>query len=801
MATEGLVSEQIPGFYNGVSQQAAPLRLPTQVDQQENCLGTLVDGLLWRPNTEHKAVLNSLAQSGCFTHKIRRDASEKYNVVITDDTDEPIEVFKNDGTKCTVQYGTLDDDLNFTADADVKGYLVTSGDPADSLRAITVGDHTFITNKEVTTDHTGETQGDAVGMKVQQFSDLPASGSSAGFTEYPNHTFVGGAAHTLYSKSVGENIQLDFYMPNGMHGEPINGTPCTLWGYIEYKLSTESEWTRVSFTFVDQTSLPTWKTYNLTGLTTGTYDFRVALAGFGNTCIWYSWSTSSNAYEVVGTAETQYDNYYLEWDGDVYREISAPGILFRLASATMPHKLVRTDTNEFTFAPITWGERSVGDDSSNPMPSFIGQPIDNLFFFKNRLSFISKGDVAISEDGEYYNFWRTSVIDLLDSDPIFKVCSDKEVTDLKSSAVFNKSVILFGERVQFNLSSGEELFTPKTAQLIPTTRFACRGDSEPIPVGTNVYFPSPKDDYLNIMEYLILPDSTTEDAANVSSHVPNYVPNGRIMFEACNSLDILFIHSSAEPDTLRIYKYYWNGVEKAQSAWSKWTFNGDILGMNCIESELFLLIRKDGVVCLESMQLEDTPTGALDFRVHLDDLTTLTGTYDGQANETTWTLPDSFTGEWVGVDTVTGQSVGTVTNNLDGTVTASGDHTTNDVYFGQPYSKRCRLSEWYTKNSKGVAVTEGTLKVRKLTLSYKDTSYFEVHVTPQYRDTIEHVFNGSSLGSSVIGTIPIRTGEETFLCMSKTKGLTVEITSDSYLPAKIQSGSWEGFYTVRSTII
>ena len=48
-----LINQTIPNLINGVSQQPAALRLPTQFEAQLNCYPSVVEGLKFRAPTEH----------------------------------------------------------------------------------------------------------------------------------------------------------------------------------------------------------------------------------------------------------------------------------------------------------------------------------------------------------------------------------------------------------------------------------------------------------------------------------------------------------------------------------------------------------------------------------------------------------------------------------------------------------------------------------------------------------------------------------------------------------------------------
>ena len=85
-----LVSKTIPNLINGVSQQPDSLRFATQCEAQENAYPSVVDGLTKRLPTEHLLNTGITGDAKTFVHTINRDETERYSVVIRD---QSIKVF------------------------------------------------------------------------------------------------------------------------------------------------------------------------------------------------------------------------------------------------------------------------------------------------------------------------------------------------------------------------------------------------------------------------------------------------------------------------------------------------------------------------------------------------------------------------------------------------------------------------------------------------------------------------------------------------------------------------------------
>jgi hypothetical protein len=112
-----------------------------------------------------------------------------------------------------------------------------------------------------------------------------------------------------------------------------------------------------------------------------------------------------------------------------------------------------------------WKYREVGDNQTNPMPTFVGYPIDTISFYKNRIVFASRQNVICSQAGDYFNFFASTVITIVDSDPIDLSASTLKPIRLKHAIAAPQGLLLFGDNAQLLLSTTTEAFSPKTAEV------------------------------------------------------------------------------------------------------------------------------------------------------------------------------------------------------------------------------------------------------------------------------------------------------------------------------------------------
>jgi len=378
------------------------------------------------------------------------------------------------------------------------------------------------------------------------------------------------------------------------------------------------------------------------------------------------------AAKISGDKASGQDDYFVRWTGSVWKETSEPiypgGLpitgtnVSGVSSFTVPYTL-NTSTSDaglnalkktvyinidettmpmqlfkafgkvdsvsngvyFVLDPVPWFERKVGDLGTNPFPSFANYDttispdgvytINDIFFHRNRLGFISDENVILSESGGYFNFFHTTVLSVLDTAVIDVAVSNNQVAILKSAIPFQESLILFSDLQQFKLSS-DEFLTPTSVTVDVATNFETSTDAKPVPAGKTIFFPFQRGAFSGIREYFINISSETNDANEITAHVPEYIDGTVKKLAVSSNEEVLLILSETDRRILRIYKYYYNDKEKLQSSWSTWVFDAEIIDMGFIGSIAFFLLRRGTTIYLEKLNLSvDNATNIMDDKI------------------------------------------------------------------------------------------------------------------------------------------------------------------------------------------
>lgn len=829
-----VVSQTLPNFNNGVSQQAPTQRLTSQASEQINMENNLLEGLGKRPPLEFVATLDG---SNVFPNttkiwSIKRDEDNQYLVAIYNNG---VKVYDLDGNEKTV------------STPDGTSYLASTN-PKENFKLVNIADFTFIANQSITPAADSSTSA----AKVEEF--LVYVKQAAFGREYSvrlTHPDITGVDY----------IEVNFQMPDGSNATHdtefsdtdkiadllLYGQSSVYWNgsstaSIAVKQLASGSITTLStttglanttaitnhFTFESYASTiygkPTDGDANYTVTTrdgaggTAMYAIRDTIEDFTRLPFY---SKTGVIIQVTGETGDNLTDYFVAFSSDgIWNETVGPGVSVGLDDTTMPHVLVNNNDGTFTFRKQTYSDRIAGDLTTNPNPSFVGKKIQNLTFYKNRLGILSGENLILSGNADFFNFFATTATQVLDTDVIDISASGTQVNTLKNSVSFNESLLLFSDTAQYKLTGAQGNITPTTAILNEVSSFEHDDAVTPVSAGRFAYFTQKRENFTGVREYFSNEDTLTNDGVEITLHVSSYIPNRAYQIIPNSNEDMLFVLTSDAADAqtapyatgsnvtatnaskIFVYKYFRkDGLQKVQSAWSTWTFTGvKILGGMTVDSILYLFVAEGQTTKLCKIDLKNTTNTTIGFNVHLDLRDEVTGTYSSGTGLTTFTSPYGAKTGLIAVNRSTGANY-TVTNTSGSTYTLEGNYTS--LYIGVPYESAYTMSPQYirqTSTTGGViSITSGRLQIRNVSFDFRNSAYFQVEVTPSGRDTSIMYMNGYIVGfSGKIDTPQVSDGTLRVPVQARNTDYTLVIKSSSHLPFFVTGAEIEGYYHRRS---
>ena len=841
------VAVTIPNLIQGISQQPDAQRDPSQGEIQINGVSSIAEGLRKRDSSRTLALVSDESFGDAFFHTILRDQEEEYLAVITS---TEIQVFDLAGNAQTV-----------TEDTDAYDYFDTITDARQQIRAVTIADYTFITNTLTATAMDSATAPDPARPAAHEcliWVKQAVYGNeyvvNVNGTEVKVETPV--AAVVTSGSTVTENridsAEIAQAIANGLTsggltGYTISRSGSVLWirGANAITVSATDAKANATITAIlDEvqafTELPT-----------------IAPVGY--------------QVEIVGDPGTTFDNYYVEFEprsGDfgegAWVETVSPGVEYIIDPDTMPHVLIRKTDGDFWFGRVNgqevegipgnvpeWGNRVAGDYETVPDPSFIGNAINDIFIYKNRLGFLSDENVVLSRVREFFEFFPETVTTVLDTDPIDVVASNNRVSVLRYAVPYQDELILFSSQIQFRFNAAETILTPATAQITVLTQFDVDVNVRPQQAGGGIFFMQSNGQWSQMREFAVRGAGTalTADAADLTGYVSSYVPDECYKLTINDTGNAAFLISSKNVTVAqgapvdyrkRIYTYKWflrnqgSGAERVQNSWSYWEFGADeVLQIVCIRETLYCLMRYGTNIYLESISVLDRAEEDVfaPYPMLLDRLTGTMdsvpagvrmnkGVYNAQLNQTTFTLPYTATNEvqvWSAYNMVpdSPNKPGPVllgSTDDSNTVTVRGDWSDEDVWAGEKYEFRYRFSRFKLMQDIGGGKAPRNVvrtQVRQAKLGYHESGFFQAKTLPEHRSEGLYTFDGtvSAVRGASIGQPVDMMSQETpryyegvfnIPIMGRGDRVLVELLNDSPHPSKFSTLEWIGGITSRS---
>ena len=819
-----LVSQSVSSYKGGVSQQPDIIRFPDQLKEQINGFSSEVEGLQKRPPTIHlKRLGDSLGSTKVKYHIINRDKTEQY---ILEATPGQLRVWDLQGNAKTVQIEADQDYLNVS-------------DPQTQLSFTTVADYTFVLNKTRVT-----AMGGARSASQSNYYLLVIKNSNYGKT---------------FEVKINGTVVCAYMTPNGQEGWHAQMTQTAFIQDILYRLLSSTDNPNVSRTdyFTDynafQNSSGAYpRIYHNTGWSRSGYSFsKVGSSvisirrggssinietqdGAGDTYMYVINGEVAEETKLPNQAPDGYicrvkgynnsetsDDFYLRYNAskNTWSETVAPNSLYQINSQTMPHALVRESDGTFRFRRLTWTDRTAGDDNTNPKPSFIGLTINDIFFYRNRLGFISDENIILSRSADFFNFWFESAATIADTDPIDISVSSNKVSILTNAVPLNRELVVFSREGQFILTS-DGAMTPKTAKVDQVTSFQYNPNIQPINIGQSIFFINDRIDYCSLMRFYPVQDvSDILDAEDTSRHIPRYIPTGIFRISGNTTENTITCISNSVSNTIWIYKFILMNGQTLQQSWSKWTMGTSdtrVLLAEFVNANIYYVLSTPSGLYLERSELtgntkdfEDEPV-----RLFMDRKVSYTipasNKYSDFNNYTEVSLSNVYgarpiEGSTYFLVTPEGYLYQTDSWDANGVFRVNGDLRNQKVFVGRQYKFEAQLSRVNIKqtSSQGVVTSEdeGRLMLRYYWFNYADSGVFNTRVENGLKHSdYTYTCTSKNLGVSdlLLGVNKVFSNTFRFPVHELNNEVSISVYSDNVLPLNLISGGWEGMYTRRT---
>ena len=789
------VSQRIPNFLGGFSQQPDSLKLPGQLTQADNVLPDPTYGLLRRPGLKLvKALSNATSDGRWFT--IFRDSNEQY--VGQFSTTGQLRVWNAlNGVEATVNPQTA------AATAYVNGVA------EKDFEMLQINDYNFVLNrsKTVSTLSTLSPTRDPEALIILRVAGYD--------TKY--EVTIDGTAYSYTTPATG-TISVELVITNLANQIPNSFTTTKTSNVIHITKSTD-------FTIEARGGLSSQSLEAFKGSVKDVADLP-------GSCV------QDMVLKIQNLDKTDGDEYYVKFNVDgsassgvgAWEETVASGIETTLDPDTMPHAIIRESDGTFTFRSLNeadkdgedlyWVERRVGDDTTNPFPTFVDQKITGMSFFRNRLVLLAGTNVICSQPGSFFNMFRVSGLTTSDADVVDLASGSLRPVSMRYALGDQLGLLIFSENAQFMLSSDGEAFGPATAQIKAFSTLTNNPNVSPVDTGTSFIYVDDNQNYSAVTEMVVTSVDNRPTRADLSRTSPNYVPGNLRAMTSNSSASMVTFLGEDDPDELYVFKYFNSGNDRVMAAWLKWELPGECLHHAANHDKYFFVTAQAGGVILSTCTVMSDVEGTavnnnnIAYEYRLDLFTSnLVVAYDS-ANDVTRVRFDANTYDSNLVPVVvvddSATSKGTLyrnpthgNNGVEDYVEIPGDRTSaTRITLGYEYQSTVGLPKFYRKSAQPTGTVQADVinipRVTRLVIQSSDSGTFDASVSVTGRTTKTYSFPQTIANSYKANSAPLpEIIDNTIPVYGKGTDADVTITSKTPFPVSFIAATWYGTYSTK----
>jgi hypothetical protein len=444
-----------------------------------------------------------------------------------------------------------------------------------------------------------------------------------------------------------------------------------------------------------------------------------------------------------------------------------------------------------------WKPREVGDNETNPLPSFVGFPVDSISFFKNRIVFTSRQNVICSQAGDYFNFFASTVITIVDNDPIDLSAGSTKPIRLTEALATSSGLLLFGDNGQYILQTTTESFSPKTAEINLLANYSLFENVSPIDIGNSVLFMEENAKSSAVYEMAVSENIGGKPAIiELTRLIPTYIPSAIYQFKASQAANTVALVSRQDPTEIYLYRYFQNGDTRI-SGWFRWTTPHPVEALDFDQDILYIVTKNDTNYLLSKVSLiTDTPSDSilfegeyLDVRLDYFDYNPLL-VYDSIENETHVCFKDGF-------ETTDIQPVLIYLDPAEAGAFEEQQMQSDLTLAVGKYEAMAQLPAFYVvkDEARNIKDTVNVPRINRLKVNSYNSGPYKAVVRSEGRDDFTLELPQITADNYQANNIPIiRNAQSTIPVLAKGDQFEFELIADSPFQTAFTSIDWEGTY-------
>jgi len=440
---------------------------------------------------------------------------------------------------------------------------------------------------------------------------------------------------------------------------------------------------------------------------------------------------------------------------------------------------------------------AVGDDVTSPLPTFFGKGINYLGVFQDRLVIGYGATLLHSRPGDYFNWFRRSVLTVEDTDAFEMYALGSEDDFIMASTTYDRNVLYFGERFQYTVN-GRSKLVPGTASMPIVSAHKDAVRANPQSSGNFVFYGQCNNDTASMHQIQTGVIAESPESYEVSGQLERYLRGCPVQIAPLTSPNMIILRTDAYRKGFYTYSYLDTaaGAERIFDAWSRWQWDdsiGDLVGVTTKNGAIFAITLRHGLdadgddvmylVCDEF----STNTG-LSALPYADSLRL--------ASDETGFLNDNTEANAIVAfaDASPYRFLGAFYEDRENFLLEYPDSDEAQLWAGVDYPAHVTPTNPYIRDRNEKVIINGRLTLSRIVASVAQTGGAIVNVTTKQGTKTVLNFNGRILGqlANAVSRQPIVTSSISASIGREVRECQYTIHAKSWLPLTITAIEWVG---------